>query len=60
MPETDGQRRMGNVAKLAATVVVANAERLVQVGRDSEVQKAAAELAKAVRRAWTPPSEPTP
>jgi hypothetical protein len=58
MSETDGKRSMGNVAKLAAGVVAANAERLVQVGKDSEVQKAATELARAVRKAWTPPAKP--
>ena len=60
MSATDGKRGMGDVAKLAAGVVAANAERLVQVGKDSEVQKAAAELARAVRKAWTPPSKPAP
>ncbi len=54
MSETDGKRSMGKVAKLAAGVVAANAERFIQVGKDSEVQKAATELARAVRKAWTP------
>jgi len=43
---------MGNVARVAAVVVARNAERIVQVAKDSQVQKAAADLVKAVRRAW--------
>ena len=58
MSETGGKRSVGNVAKLAAGVVAANAERFIQVGKDSEVQRAATELAEAVRKAWAPPAKP--
>ena len=43
---------MGNVVKVAAAVVLSNAERIVQVAKDSQVQKAATDLVKAVRKAW--------
>jgi hypothetical protein len=52
MSETDGKRSKGNVAKVAAGVVMANAGRLAQVAKNADVQKAAAEFAKAVRKAW--------
>lgn len=52
MSETDGKQSKGNVAKLATGVIVANAGRIMQVAKDSEVKKAAVELAKAVRKAW--------